>query len=109
MKFSTIISTFALASVGTATATNPNMNQEGSPIAARSPGPPPNLPSSSRPPLAPVNIEWPRIETVSNNPAEQGFRRCLATLPEEVAKEAAHEAAKEKLAAKFANMGIGNQ
>lgn len=79
MKFSTILSTFALASVSAAAAVDLNMGQEGSPIVARSPA---GASSSRRPPKGPKGgsaVTFPDIGDISTDPSEnQFYRTCMA-------------------------------
>lgn len=79
MKFSTILSTFALASVSAAAAVDLNMGQEGSPIVARSPA---GASSSRRPPKVPKGgsaVTFPDIGDISTDPSEnQFYRTCMA-------------------------------
>ncbi|KAI6347826.1 hypothetical protein MCOR25_010892 [Pyricularia grisea] len=58
MKFSTILSTFALASTATASAININMNQEGSRLASRSPAGDSTSGPASLPPQPPAGQKF---------------------------------------------------
>lgn len=72
MKFSTILSTLALASVSTATAIDPNMGQERFHIVARSPGKSSGE-SSSRGAKGGSSVEFPQLRHVSNDYHETMF------------------------------------